>query len=90
MINAALEKHYRVSEIAVLWNVSQGTIIKLFCEEEGVLKIMSALSGRRKYETLLIPESVIVRVHERLGQKRQNVKIPFSKPLRVIRLRDLK
>ncbi len=61
--SVAVEKHYRVKELADLWGFSQNTIIKLFSNEDGVLRLESP-TGKRKYATLSIPESVAILVHE--------------------------
>src|SRR6202162_5931870 len=65
----AVEKHYRVKELADLWGFSENTIIKLFSNEDGVLRLESP-TGKRKYATLSIPETVATRVHGRLGHTR--------------------
>lgn len=64
---AAIEKHYSVQELAEIWNLSEDTIRRLFRDEPGVIKI-NATPGRRKrgYVLLRLPESVVMRVHERL------------------------
>jgi len=84
-----LQKHYRVKELAALWGLSRNTIIKHFATEEGVLRI-AANSGKRKYTVLSIPESVALRVHERLHQ----VPLPTVRltrtPRRIIRVKDLR
>ncbi len=85
---AALEKHYRVRELAKLWGFSDNTIIRLFATEPGVIRLESG-AGRRKYATLSIPESVALRVHERLSQESFQAQLPAGNPLRIIRLRDL-
>ncbi len=85
---AALEKHYRIGELAALWGFSDNTIIRIFASEPGVIRLESG-TGRRKYTTLSIPESVALRVHERLGQEPLQAQLPTGNPLRVIRLRDL-
>ncbi len=82
----ALEKHYRVGELAKLWGFAASTVIRLFAAEPGVVRIWSP-SGRRKYVTLSIPESVALRVHERLTQQLIDDKRLASQPLRVVRLR---
>jgi hypothetical protein len=84
----ALERHYRVRELAVLWGFSDNTIIKLFATEQGVIRLQPC-AGKRKYQTLSIPESVAARVHERLGYQPLQTARPAVGPLRVIRLRDL-
>jgi hypothetical protein len=59
-------RHYTCAEIANLWNVSTDTVRRLFRDEEGVLMIPSRNSHRplrANYNTMLIPESVVKRVH---------------------------
>ena len=64
---SAIEKHYSVQELSELWKVSEDTIRRLFREEPGVMKITGRLDRRkRRYVVLRLPESVIMRVHERL------------------------
>src|SRR4030095_12590147 len=48
MSAAALEKHYRVRELAALWGFSDNTIIRIFASEPGVIRLESGV-GRRKY-----------------------------------------
>jgi hypothetical protein len=85
------QKHYRVNELAALWSLSRGTITRLFTNEPGVLRITSdsaTLLGKRKLTVLSIPESIALRVHERLHQ----VPLPTVRltktPLRVVRLKE--
>jgi hypothetical protein len=61
------ERHYDVAELAVLWNLSEDTIRRLFSSEPGVLVLSRARRGKRSYTTLRIPESVAHRVHTRLS-----------------------
>lgn len=84
----ALEKHYRVREHASLWGFSDNTIIRLFAGEPGVVRLESG-TLKRKYTTLSIPESVALRVHERLGHKPLQSDLSSRNPLRLIHLRDL-
>ena len=84
----ALEKHYRVRELGELWGFSDNTIIRLFGSEPGVIRLESG-AGRRKYTTLSIPESVALRVHDRLSQESLQTHFAAANPLRVIRLRAL-
>lgn len=67
---SAIEKHYSVQELAEIWNLSEDTIRRLFREEPGVIKI-NANQGRRtrRYVVLRLPESVVMRVHERLRKR---------------------
>ena len=83
-----MEKHYRVRELASLWGFSDNTIIRLFTVEPGVIRLESS-AGRRKYTTLSIPESVALRVHQRLSQDSLQTHFAAGNPLRIIRLRDL-
>jgi hypothetical protein len=83
----ALEKHYRVRELAALWGFSDNTIIRLFAGEPGVIRLESG-GGRRKYTTLSIPENVALRVHQRLSQESLQAQLTAGNPFRVIRLRD--
>lgn len=85
---AALERHYRVRELSSLWGLSDNTIIRLFNSESGVIRLESGI-GRRKYTTLSIPESVALRVHERLSQESLQAHLAAGDPLRVIHLRNL-
>lgn len=66
---AAIERHYTVQEICEMWQLSGATVIRLFREEPGVVKIGPAnlRGGRRPKFTLRIPESVLQRVHRRLS-----------------------
>lgn len=65
-MSLAEEKHYTVKEIAETWSVCEDTIIAIFRDQPGVLKISrGALNTRRKrkHVTLRIPASVLARVH---------------------------
>ena len=88
MSSAAMGKHYRVQELASLWGFSHNTIIRLFTAEPGVIRLESS-AGKRKYTTLSIPESVALRVHQRLSQESLQAHLTAGNPLRIIRLRDL-
>ena len=70
---SATEQHYSVSEVMKLWHWSRQTVIRMFENEPGIIRIGhegSLPQGRRKRKrrhwTLSIPESVLVRVHMRL------------------------
>ncbi len=63
----ALERHYSIEEIAALWRLSRRTVRRVFDREAGVLRYgRGDSSHRRAYQTLRIPESVLVRVHGRM------------------------
>lgn len=61
------EKHYSVSELASSWQLSENTIRRMFENEPGVLK-WGTTEGRfkRRYITMRIPETVVLRVHRQL------------------------
>jgi hypothetical protein len=64
-VNPVTEHHFRVNELAHLWSLSRQTILRLFQNQPGVLKLGSA-----KYTALSIPESVASRVHQTLSGAR--------------------
>ena len=67
---APAERHYAVTEIAELWNLSADKVRELFEDEPGVLVIGDRSPRRkRRYVTLRIPQSVLDRVHSRLSSK---------------------
>ena len=88
-MNAATETHYRVKELAELWGFAPNTIKRLFAFEPGVIRIGGAGIERRRYVSISIPESVALRVHERLGKESFQPALARRNPLRVIRFRDL-
>jgi len=61
---SALEKHFTVSQIATLWQLSKDSIRRIFKDRPDVLK-MSAPETRfkRGYCVLRVPESVVQKVH---------------------------
>ena len=66
----ALERHYSVQEIADMWAMSPKTVRRLFENEGGVLRWgseeqLTRHRRRRGYCSLRIPESVLIRVHQR-------------------------
>ena len=65
MASFAFEKHYRVKELAGIWGLSPKTVTRLFADEPGVIRVANDVTGKRKYATLSIPESVASRVHAR-------------------------
>ena len=63
----SLERHFSVSELASLWDLSEQTIRRMFAGEPGVIEWGHTESRfKRGYITLRIPESVVQRVHCRL------------------------
>lgn len=53
-----------------------------------IMADLQACAGKRRYTTLSIPESVALRVHERLGHESFQAQLAAHNPLRVVRLRD--
>jgi len=64
------ERHYAVIEVAEIWNLSPDKIRELFEHEPGVLVIDDRNPRhKRRYSTLRIPQTVLLRVHNRLAAK---------------------
>ncbi len=63
----ALERHYTVSEVAELWNLSETKVREMFMDEPGVLKtqLRTLRARKRQNVSLRIPESIVLRVHAR-------------------------
>jgi transcriptional regulator GlxA family with amidase domain len=63
----AVERHYSAEEIGRLWRLSPRTVRRMFEQEPGILVFgNTGTMKRRRYLTIRIPESVLVRVHRRL------------------------
>jgi AraC-like DNA-binding protein len=60
------QRHYSVSEIAAMWNLSDDSVRRLFEGEAGVIPLENEKSRKRRYVTLRIPEEVAERVYRRL------------------------
>lgn len=62
------EKHYRVEELAQMWNLSRSQIRKMFRGVAGVAMVGNpeGTSSKRPYVTMLIPASVAERVYSTL------------------------
>jgi hypothetical protein len=70
VVPLALEKHYSVAEIAELWAVNYKTVRKIFEAEKGILSWGRPERGaKRGYVSMRIPQSVMIRVHERLRMR---------------------
>jgi hypothetical protein len=66
--SVALEPHYSVPQVAELWHISEKIVRRLFEDEEGVLRWGNAETARKRaYQNLRIPQSVLMRVHQRRG-----------------------
>jgi hypothetical protein len=63
----AFEKHFTVAEISELWQLDKKTVRRLFEHEPEVFSFGSSESRvKRRYRTLRIPESVMVKVHRKM------------------------
>lgn len=63
----ALERHYRIGELAEMWKVGRETVRLLVKDEPGVVKIRN---GRKRANTIYsVPESVAKRIHTRLWSR---------------------
>lgn len=66
--HAAFERHYRVGELAEIWNLGRETIRLLVKDEPGVIRIR--LGRKRAHTIYSIPASVATRIHTRLLNSR--------------------
>jgi hypothetical protein len=60
----AFERHYRIGELARMWNLGRETVRLLVKNEPDVVKVR--LGRKRAHTTYSVPESVAVRIHTRL------------------------
>ena len=66
--HVAFERHYRIGELAEMWNLGRETVRLLVKDEQGVINIRL---GRKKAHTIYsVPESVAMRIHTRLLNSR--------------------
>jgi AraC-like DNA-binding protein len=89
MGSCAFDKHYRVKELAKLWGLSTKTVQRIFGKETGVIRVANEGTGKRRYATLSIPESVALRVHDRLGHPSTDQPSAGNHTPHVIRLSDI-
>jgi hypothetical protein len=64
----AFERHYRIGELAEMWNLGRETVRLLVKDEQGVIRIR--LGRKRAHTIYSVPESVAVRIHTRLLNSR--------------------
>jgi hypothetical protein len=61
------ERHYSIAEVAAVWQLSPDAVRRIFQNEPGVLILGGQRPPhKRKYTTLRVPESVLLRVHRRM------------------------
>ena len=64
-MSPATERHYTVSEVADLLQLSENMVRSLFRDVPGVLRISTPrLASKRPYTTVRIPESVLASWHD--------------------------
>jgi hypothetical protein len=92
MTLAMNEKHYSVKELAAKWGFSVGTIRNQFKNDPDVLRLQGpgSFSGKRSYTTIKIPESIAVRLYQRLISPPLKVtnSVPLRNPRRIVFLGD--
>jgi hypothetical protein len=76
------ERHYKVKELSDWWNLSEQTIRDLVRNEDGVLRLsnLGPSVGKRSYTTFIVPESVALRLYQRLTQKPVKTFLPKRHP----------
>jgi len=65
------ERHFTISEVAQMWNLSEEFIRQLVRYEPGVTEWVRQAPGKRRYRVLRIPQSVVDRLYHR-AQERGN------------------
>jgi hypothetical protein len=62
------DRHFTPGEVGKIWHLSSNKVRRIFEDEEGVLKIGTPSTTRkRKLVQMRIPERVLLRVHARLS-----------------------
>ena len=64
----AFERHYRIGELAEMWQLGRETVRLLVKDERGVIRVR--LGRKRAHTIYSVPESVAVRIHTRLLNSR--------------------
>ena len=60
-------RHYSVAEVAAVWKLSHDAVRKIFQNEPGVLVLGGqGPAHKRRYTTMRVPESVMLRVYRRM------------------------
>lgn len=63
------ERHYTISEVAALWNLSPEFVRQLIRNEPGVTEWVRQSPNKRRYRVLRIPESVVHRIYRRAQER---------------------
>jgi len=64
------ERHYTTAEVGSAWGLSDDMIRRIFEREPDVIRRSRSNPRTRKYVSMRIPESVMLRVHRRLTAMR--------------------
>lgn len=65
----SIEQHYRFRDLKEKFHLSDRSLRRLFADEPGVVVLPHEICRKkRKYETVLIPESVVLRVLNRCSR----------------------
>lgn len=65
-VELATERHHSRAEIAAMWDISEDTVTTIFEHETDVIWITKPAKHKRRYRTMRVPHSVLLRVHRRL------------------------
>ncbi len=59
------ERHFTISQLAQMWNLSEELVRQLVRDEPGVTEWVRQAPGKRRYRVLRIPQSVADRLYRR-------------------------
>jgi hypothetical protein len=68
--DSAFERHYRIGDLAEMWNLGRETVRLLIKDEPDVIKIR--FGRKKRHTTYSVPASVAVRIHTRLLNTESN------------------
>jgi hypothetical protein len=69
----SLEPHYKPKDLAKLWAMDYGSVLRLFRDEPGVLTLdRPEEKNKRGYRSIYIPVSVAERVHDRIKRQKRS------------------
>ena len=63
------ERHFTISELAEMWNLSEEFIRQLVRDEPGVTEWVRQAPGKRRYRVLRVPASVADRLYRRAQER---------------------
>lgn len=74
------ERHYTVSELAEMWNLSPEFVRQIVRGEPGVTEWVRQAPGRRRYRVLRVPQSVAERLYRRALTRAEPLTTIVRKP----------